>query len=546
MKRQTFKVLFSVIFIAFLAFAIGCGGGGGGNPVAPPVTDSVRVNAVSDSDLDHFASEFETHIHNLMLNSYGPVYDIDNDGKVSILISPVYSKLGFAGLFNSNDFDSNENSNQRDLIGIFSPDTAKSWYGERWREASRETICHEMQHLVNYSANLYFNNVGAMEDVWLDESLSVGAEARYRLLRGSPILENRFTLWAESPSSVGLTNFSRSLSQYGMVGLFNLFLYHQSNDVTIKAMVNSNLLGKANVDNLFATKGGLDGMLQKWAMAAFLDGLNKKGLADLSKIDSGYKYSSILGLDLQYQSVNFGQSTTNLSIPAYGAAFYLLNQPVGFNSNSYQFKVDINSVGSDSKKLEVLMVRLPSVSGWTKRSLRSAVVGGTSVLATPGTFYSYSHPYSSTTSEFSLNIPTDSSIARFALVVTNPTSTSQTVKIIPESYDLGQVAANIKPSSQYVDDYGQLLLNQAQLKARLRMMANKRISNSMLMASKTMRASDHSSENVGDIVNLKVVADWWGASYVSRRCKLERITPNCKIFVDQEPYNGLSAVPVEE
>jgi 6-pyruvoyl-tetrahydropterin synthase len=313
------------------------------------------INAVTEADLDHLIYEFETHIHDLLLNSYGPVYDIDNDGRVSILISPVYSKLNFAGLFNSNNFANNSNSNLRDLISLFSPEVAKKWSRERWREATRETIAHEMQHLVNSSANLYFNNVGAMEEEWLDESLSVGVEARYRLRRGSPLIENRFTLWAQSPSNVGLLNFSLALSQYGMVGLFNFFLYEQSDDATIKSMVNSTVLGKNNVDRLFSAKGGLNGMFKTWAMAALMDTLSKQGAVNLSQINASYKYQNAIGLDVKYTSVNFGYKTDVLTLPAYGAAFYVLEQPASFGQNEYRFRIE----SEEGKNIDIVMVRLP-------------------------------------------------------------------------------------------------------------------------------------------------------------------------------------------
>jgi hypothetical protein len=315
----------------------------------------VGRNAVTSDDLDHFIAEYETYIHNLVKNSYGPFYDIDNDGRVSILISPVYTKIGFAGLFNSNNFADNSNSNLRDMISVFSPYDVKNWTGERWREATRETIAHEMQHLVNYSANLHFNGVGDMEEEWLDESLSVGIEARYRLMRGSPLMENRFKMWADSPSSVGLLNFNRFLPQYGMVGLFNFFMFEQTDDATIKAMVQSTKRGQANVDELFASRGGLRGIFKDWAMAAMLDSLNKENLVKLSSINANYKYKTPVGLDLNYTLVPYGYSTHELDLRAYGASFYLVEQPAGFSEDEYRFRVESDS----GKNIDILMVRLP-------------------------------------------------------------------------------------------------------------------------------------------------------------------------------------------
>jgi hypothetical protein len=174
---------------------------------------------VTDADVEHFATEFDTRIYDLLTNSYAPVYDFDNDGKFTILISPVYAKLGFAGLFNTIHLTPAEyagtGSNQRDMVGIWSPNEGTSgfqWTGETWREATRETIAHEMQHAANYSAKFWstgtYNRSAQMEEVWLDEGLSVGVEARYRVMRGDPAGENRFDYWAENPSSTNLTQFS--------------------------------------------------------------------------------------------------------------------------------------------------------------------------------------------------------------------------------------------------------------------------------------------------------------------------------------------------
>jgi hypothetical protein len=194
-----------------------------------------------------------------------------------------------------------------------------------------------------------------MEEEWLDESLSVGIEARYRLMRGSPLMENRFKMWADSPSSVGLLNFNRFLPQYGMVGLFNFFMFEQTDDATIKAMVQSTKRGQANVDELFASRGGLRGIFKDWAMAAMLDSLNKENLVKLSSINANYKYKTPVGLDLNYTLVPYGYSTHELDLRAYGASFYLVEQPAGFSEDEYRFRVESDS----GKNIDILMVRLP-------------------------------------------------------------------------------------------------------------------------------------------------------------------------------------------
>jgi len=115
--------------------------------------------AIAEADLDHFVSEFENYIYPLMNGQYGKVYDIDGDSHLSIVFSPVYPKIGFAGLFNTLHMNPTnpDYSNQRDMIGIWTPHALSSSTstGEKWRMDSRETIAHEMQHAINFSAKVF-------------------------------------------------------------------------------------------------------------------------------------------------------------------------------------------------------------------------------------------------------------------------------------------------------------------------------------------------------------------------------------------------------
>lgn len=326
---------------------------------------------VKQSDIDHFADEFDEHIYPLLTESYGEVYDIDNDGALSLVISPIYAAFGYAGLFNSAHMEpDNPNSNMRDMIAVWSP--SKGWTGDKWLEATRETIAHEMQHIVNYSARRYRNDTydktARMEEVWLDEGLAVAVEARYRLMRGDPVRENRFDSWAEKPSSVGMTDgfgytFDGLIFQkYGMNGLFNYYLWEQGGNDAIKALVQNELRGIDNINSVFSSRGGMNGMFSDWKMAAMIEGLRNDGIVDISKIDDKLRYSdeSDFQLPLDYSILKFGQSTEEVSLRSYGVAFYLLTQPENFNSdngaNTYRFLIS-----SDPElPLSVRLMRIPA------------------------------------------------------------------------------------------------------------------------------------------------------------------------------------------
>ncbi|HAE40297.1 MAG TPA: hypothetical protein DCG57_16930, partial [Candidatus Riflebacteria bacterium] len=330
--------------------------------------------AVTEDDLNHIAGEFDTFIYPLMNQNYGRVYDIDGDGRLSIVFSPVYPKIGFAGLFNTLHMNPTNpaNSNQRDMLGIWSPHALSSSTstGEKWRMDARETIVHEMQHAINFSAKVFPNDVfrfpddinfnanedSYLEAMWLDESLSVGAEARYRLVRGqSSVYEARFDSWAKSsPHTYGLTSWAGVLGHYGQKGLFNYYLFEQHGSEKIKAVVQNTSTG---IDNLEAIYGrSIRELAKNFSLAVINESLRHKGLTSVGSIASAYKFSQPIDLDLAEQVVTMGYTPNSLSVPAMGTAYYLIKQPAAFNGgDEFQFRIE----SSSGKSIDLMIMRLP-------------------------------------------------------------------------------------------------------------------------------------------------------------------------------------------
>jgi hypothetical protein len=341
------------------------------------------VYMVTSDDLNHFAEEFETFIYTLMHNNYGDVYDIDDDGCLSIIISPVYAKIGFAGLFNSIDMTpgATTNSNQRDLIGIWSPSSTK-WSGEYWRAATRETIAHEMQHAINYSAKVYPGGVARtgisnydtlLETMWLDESLSVAAEARYRAMRanagrttyygGQTVIDSaandsRFNYWIQNPSTVKMDDFSYSFNafeHYGQKGLFNFYLYERFGADKIKSLVQTTTTGVTNFENKFGA-GSFANLVREWQFAVTNEGLRTAGQIDIAAIDSKYRYQTAMKLSTAYKAVQYdAKFPDSISVAPGAAAFYVVRQPVGTSGSEYQFIIE----SGQSQSIVVNMMRLP-------------------------------------------------------------------------------------------------------------------------------------------------------------------------------------------
>lgn len=344
----------------------------------------IGTYAITEDDLNHIVTEFETYIYPLMNDNYGEVYDIDGDGRLSIVFSPVYPKVGFAGLFNTLHMNPTNpaNSNQRDMIGIWTPHSlsSSSSTGEKWRMDSRETIAHEMQHAINFSAKVFpggvfkyenDSNFNANEDsyleaMWLDESLSVGSEARYRLRRieaglQTSIHEARFDSWASNtssssgPHSYGLTTWASTLGHYGQKGLFNYYLYEQYGGDKIKTMVQSQTTGVANIEAVYDKT--MKELAKGFSLAVINESLRKEGLTSVGSIAPVYKFPKPVGFDLAEQVVTLGYTPISLSVPKMGTAYYLLKQPASFaGGEEFQFRIE----STQGEPVEIMLMRLPN------------------------------------------------------------------------------------------------------------------------------------------------------------------------------------------
>ncbi|MDD3000583.1 MAG: hypothetical protein PHF29_02395 [Candidatus Riflebacteria bacterium] len=349
------------------------------------ITCSGTYNITSD-DLNHFADEFESFIYPLFNDNYRLAEDVDSDGKLSIVFSKEYNRLGFAGLFNTADFSNPGNGNNRDMIGIWAPGYSAKFQGEYWRAATRETIAHELQHAANFSAKGL--NMQNQEYEWLDESLSVGVEARYRQRRaamskttssgyiadvsGAGAIEpdsvandNRFGSWLES-SNTGMESWESTYAHYGQKGLFNFYMYEQFRSDFIKAMHNSSTpIGSAlNIETLLLSQGdgrNYEQVKKDWQTAVLNEVLVFRGIIQKSQItDSKHKFNetmfpAILNTESSYKltkDIDLGNGSITTYVNPGAAVFYKITQPAGYSGNN-TFRI-----ASEGKGVSLRMVRL--------------------------------------------------------------------------------------------------------------------------------------------------------------------------------------------
>jgi hypothetical protein len=349
---------------------------------------------ISDADLNHFKDEIDNIIYQLFNDNYGYIRDVDNDGKLSIVFSKQYTELGFAGLFNTEDLtgDNGDNDNHRDMIGIWAPGYSDDFlwapgYSDDfrrnyWRAATRETIVHEMQHASNFSAKSA-KGMSRMEEEWLDESLSVGAEARYRLKRSqlgkstisgytktqetdSVANDNRFGSWIEN-SNTSMSSWEGTYAHYGQKGLFNFYLYEQLGAGFIQALHQSPYRGTQSIDYALGTTGDTrdyNALIKDWELAILNEALHSKGIIDKSQITNmahrynanvlptfpGFKEAQDFTLT---KNITLGNNSNSYRLPVGASAYFTLTQPRGQSEKLNKF-----IVAGSGYELNIRMYRL--------------------------------------------------------------------------------------------------------------------------------------------------------------------------------------------
>jgi hypothetical protein len=151
--------------------------------LAPP-------NGFTPTQLSNFGQLFDQTLYPIDTTAFGGPSDIDNDGHVIMLMSPVVNadtptsqcaSQGFvSGFFDSGDFGSSgANANNGEIFYSIVPDTTGTvscahGVGEVGVDVPG-TFLHELQHLINYSQHVVISGSDPSSS-WLDEGMSIVAE----------------------------------------------------------------------------------------------------------------------------------------------------------------------------------------------------------------------------------------------------------------------------------------------------------------------------------------------------------------------------------
>jgi hypothetical protein len=148
------------------------------------------ANGFTQSQVTNFALTFDQVLYPIDVNAFGPPSDIDQNGRLIMLMTPVVnaltpraqcSTLGYvAGFFDGGDLvNTDTTSNGGEVFYSLVPDpngqvSCPHTPGNLEDELGA-TFLHELQHLINFSQHVLVRRSNA-EEGWLDEGLSIVAE----------------------------------------------------------------------------------------------------------------------------------------------------------------------------------------------------------------------------------------------------------------------------------------------------------------------------------------------------------------------------------
>ena len=268
------------------------------------VDNQAPAGGLSQTDLDSLGSEFEHRLYAIDTTWFGRESDIDHNGVVMVLMTPVVNQLvdaatcvqsGYvAGFFFGLDLDPtagfNPNSNQGEIFYSLVADSGGALSCAHSVAAVKQnvpvTFIHEFQHMISYNQHVLLRG-GASEALWLNEGLSHFAEELggrsflpgdsatfFIFSRGD--LYNGFQ-YLNAPALHPLVDVQGvgGLAQRGGYWLFVRYLADQFGDSVIRAMEGTALTGTANI--VAQTGAPFDRTVTRWGLTLWVSGLNVPG-----------------------------------------------------------------------------------------------------------------------------------------------------------------------------------------------------------------------------------------------------------------------------
>jgi len=285
------------------------------------------------ADFESFGRVFDDPIYDAITATFGSPSDVDGNGRVIILFTPVVNQMtakgstGFiAGFFYGLDLTTQENSNRAEIFYSLVPDPAGR-FGDARATADvlrvvPPVLAHELQHMIHFNQRVLLRRASGQEVLWLSEALAHAAEdivADAFRARGDAAQADNFRLanlaravrYLRDPSAASLvgTRPPGSLEERGAQWLFIKYLAGQygGNDL-LRRLTQTTRTGVANVTA--ETGQSWPTLVSDWTVALWADGAPE--LEGIS-VDRRYTYPN---LDLREDLARLGTGYPLRVVPA--------------------------------------------------------------------------------------------------------------------------------------------------------------------------------------------------------------------------------------
>lgn len=324
------------------------------------VDQRAPAGGLTDEDLEYFGRLLDDPIHTTLAPVFGEPSDIDDNGRVIILFTPVVNELTprgsgsgsfVAGYFYGCDLlprDKCEHSNEAEVFYSLVPDPSGVHGNVRRlqdvRAAVPPVLAHEYQHMIHYNERVRMRG-GRQEVLWLSEALAhmaedlIHEELRRRGEYGAaqPFLDSnraRAVRFLQNPGAVSLITDEApgTVAERGAQWLFLKYLTgHYGGDELLQRLTRTTM---ASIENVEAkTERGWDELMREWTVALWADGL--KGVPGIP-LDPVYTFPdthlrNLLSAGGSYPLVptplDFEDALLAGTLPASGARFLALYSP---------------------------------------------------------------------------------------------------------------------------------------------------------------------------------------------------------------------------
>jgi hypothetical protein len=335
-------------------------------------------NYLVDEDINELANSLEEHSLPIERDLFGTESDVNGDGHITILMTPVLNEMCSStgivtGFFFPGDLyeqnDSNPASNEQEIFYTLVPDPTGQFCRALGIDFAMQNIlpgvlAHEFQHMVSFNQHVFLSG-GTTEEPWLSEALSHLAED---ITGNGPENYSRVKLFLDRANSTTLIPPGLpSLAERGMGYLFTRYLYEQAADseVFINRLLATDKTGVGNIEDALkqasATVSDFNEAFAYWQVALALSGT---GLTD----DSRFTYK-----DRVIDSVTGNYRGMCLYCDAEDGRGTILSGPALTDVPSLPLAVDIDSTQTRFFQIEAPGTNL-SISGSSGLELGGALI----------------------------------------------------------------------------------------------------------------------------------------------------------------------------